>query len=39
MITVKGKIIKDCMNCTFPHDPENYDHIIDLLSGGELYET
>ena len=24
----KGKIIKDCSKCAFPHRPENYDRII-----------
>jgi len=23
--------IKDCSQCTFPHDKENYDKIIDFL--------
>ena len=23
--------IKSCMNCTFPHDPDNYDKIMELL--------
>ncbi len=26
-----GKKIKNCMNCTFPHRPENYDRIMQLL--------
>lgn len=26
-----GKKIKICSNCTFPHEPENYETIIDLL--------
>jgi Zn-finger protein len=26
-----GKQIKDCSACTYPHDPENYDAIIDFL--------
>lgn len=26
-----GKKIKICSNCTFPHEPENYEAIIDLL--------
>lgn len=25
------KRIKDCSNCTFPHQPENYDKIMELL--------
>ena len=29
---VQGKQIKSCMNCTFPHDPDNYDVIIKILS-------
>lgn len=24
--------IKDCSNCTFPHDPENYDAIMQRLT-------
>ncbi len=27
-----GQTIKVCTNCTFPHEPENYDIIIKLLS-------
>lgn len=30
-ITVQGKVIKDCSNCTFPHEPENYDVIMKFL--------
>ncbi len=26
-----GKKVKSCMNCTFPHRPENYDVIMRLL--------
>lgn len=26
-----GNIIKNCSNCTFPHQPENYDVIIQFL--------
>lgn len=26
-----GKRIKVCTNCTFPHQPENYDIIINIL--------
>lgn len=25
------KIIKDCTNCDFPHRPENYERILELL--------
>lgn len=32
-IQVNGKQIKDCTNCLFPHQPENYDKIIELLRG------
>lgn len=31
-IEVNGKRIKDCSDCTFPHEPENYDIIMKLLS-------
>ena len=31
-IEVRGKRIKDCSNCVFPHKPENYDVIMELLS-------
>ncbi|MCM1101202.1 MAG: cysteine-rich small domain-containing protein [Clostridium sp.] len=27
------KRIKNCADCTFPHRPENYDRIIQLLKG------
>ena len=27
-IESKGKRIKDCSNCVFPHCPENYEKII-----------
>ena len=32
---VKGKVIKDCSACTFPHEADNYDLIMKLLSGVE----
>ena len=31
-IKVGDRLIKDCSGCTFPHRPENYEMIIDLLS-------
>lgn len=31
-IEKNGRRIKVCTNCTFPHQPENYDIIIKLLS-------
>ena len=31
-IDVKGKKIKSCLDCTFPHKPENYEKIMKLLS-------
>ena len=27
----EGRRIKVCTNCTFPHRPENYDAIIEIL--------
>lgn len=27
-----GRKIKDCTNCTFPHQPEHYDRIIRCIS-------
>lgn len=32
-IEKNGKKIKDCTNCTFPHRPENYDKIMQVLKG------
>jgi len=29
----KGQRIKDCTNCTFPHRPENYDKVLEILRG------
>lgn len=26
-----GKKIKDCTNCAFPHEPENYEKVIQAL--------
>ena len=31
-IEVNGKRIKDCSQCTFPHKPENYAIIMNILS-------
>ena len=30
-IDVNGRTIKECSKCTFPHQPENYDVIIQIL--------
>lgn len=30
-IEVEGKRIKDCSDCTFPHQPDNYDRVIERL--------
>lgn len=27
----EGKRIKSCLNCSFPHQPENYDVIMQFL--------
>ncbi len=29
-----GKMLKVCTNCNFPHKPENYDKIMDILKNG-----
>ena len=31
-IEVKGQKIKSCMDCTFPHEADNYDVMIKILS-------
>ena len=31
IVEKKGKVIKVCTNCTFPHQPENYDRIVKIL--------
>lgn len=28
-----GQVIKDCSKCTYPHEPRNYDCIMEFLSG------
>lgn len=28
---INGKKVKICTNCTFPHQPENYDIIMKIL--------
>lgn len=30
-IEVKGKKLKDCSGCTFPHEAKNYDVIMKFL--------
>jgi Zn-finger protein len=30
-ISKGDKKIKDCSNCTFPHRPENYDKVLEVL--------
>ena len=30
-INSKGRVIKSCMHCTFPHEAENYDIIMQFL--------
>lgn len=30
-IEKNGRKIKTCINCTFPHQPENYDKVIQIL--------
>ena len=32
-IEVNGKSIKECTDCTFPHEAESYEMIMALLSG------
>lgn len=27
-----GKVIKSCIDCQFPHNPDNYDRIMEILS-------
>ena len=31
-VDVRGKQVKSCMECSFPHNPENYDVIMKLLA-------
>lgn len=31
-IEAGGRKIKDCSGCTFPHEPVNYDAIMEILS-------
>ncbi len=33
MTEKNGKQVKSCINCVFPHVPENYDRIMELLRG------
>ncbi|KIR04033.1 hypothetical protein P261_02848 [Lachnospiraceae bacterium TWA4] len=30
-IESKGKVIKNCMDCNFPHKPENYETVVNFL--------
>ena len=29
-LDIRGRIVKDCSGCVFPHCPENYDVIIEM---------
>ncbi len=31
IVEKNGRKIKSCLNCTFPHNPENYDPIVSIL--------
>jgi Zn-finger protein len=31
----EGRRIKVCTNCTFPHQPENYDAVVAILKNKE----
>lgn len=31
----EGRNIKVCTNCTFPHQPENYETLITMLKDGD----
>lgn len=35
--TKEGNRIKDCSDCTFPHEPDNYEKVIAFLKE-KLYE-
>lgn len=37
-IESNGKKIKTCTNCTFPHQPQNYDLIMKILSQQDKME-
>lgn len=30
-LDIRGRIVKDCSRCAFPHRPENYDAIIEWI--------
>lgn len=34
-IKTKEQEIKSCMNCSFPHEPQNYDIIMQFLKKGK----
>ena len=34
-VEVKGKKVKSCMDCVFPHVAENYDKVIEILKQGK----
>ncbi len=31
MTEKNGRIIKSCINCTYPHDPDHYDSMMRML--------
>ena len=30
-VMINGQKVRDCQNCNFPHQPENYDKIMECL--------
>lgn len=34
-IETEGKKLKVCSDCIFPHCPENYDRVIEILKQGD----
>ena len=36
MVEKNGKIIKSCKDCLFPHRPENYDKVVELIKQSPL---
>jgi len=31
MKEISGRMVKNCKDCVFPHIPDNYDRIMELL--------
>ena len=35
LVEKEGRVVKVCTRCTFPHQPENYEKVVQILKRGK----